>query len=186
MAGHGQHRRFLDPLAGLRIQKGGGMNFRNPRFNERGTIDCELLHPALGWVPFTCDPASGSASFNHAAMDAAIRAAGPIAPYVPPPGPSAEAMRATMSLTFAQLLIGLVAEEWITQAEGEAWLSGTLPAPVLALIGALPPAAQFPARARAVRPSVVLRLDPLVTALAAAQGKSDAQLDDFFTTYAAA
>lgn len=24
--------------------------------NDNGTIDCELLHPQFGWVPFTADP----------------------------------------------------------------------------------------------------------------------------------
>ena len=93
--------------------------------------------------------------------------------------------RQSMTLTFAQLLIGLVAEGWITEAEGEAWLAGTLPAAVLAVIGTLPAQAQFAAKARAARPSVVERLDPLVAALAAAQGKTDAQIDAFFTAYAA-
>lgn len=93
--------------------------------------------------------------------------------------------RQSMTLTFAQLLIGLVAEGWITEAEGEAWLAGTLPAAVLAVIGTLPAQAQFAAKARAARPSVVERLDPLVVALAAAQGKTEAQIDAFFTSYAA-
>jgi len=93
-------------------------------------------------------------------------------------------VRAAMTLSFAQLLIGLVAEGWITEAEGEAWLAGSLPAGVLDLIATLPQAAQFPARARAVAPSYVVRLDPLVVALAQAQGKSDTELDTFFTTYA--
>lgn len=99
---------------------------------------------------------------------------------------AAEAARARMSLTFAQLLIGLVAEGWITQAEGTAWLTGTLPAPVTALIATLPPAEQFPALARASRPSVVLRSDPLVVELGANQGKTPEEIDDFFRTYAAA
>ena len=89
-------------------------------------------------------------------------------------------------LTFAQLLIGLVTEEWITEAEGEAWLTGSLPAPVSALIATLPEGQRFAARARAARPSVVLRSDPLVNALAAAQEKTQADMDAFFTTYAAA
>lgn len=93
--------------------------------------------------------------------------------------------RGDMSMTFAQLLIGLVAEGWITEAEGEAWLAGTLPAAVLAVIGTLPAQAQFAAKARAARPSVVERLDPLVAALAAAQGKTAAEIDAFFTAYAA-
>ena len=89
-------------------------------------------------------------------------------------------------LSFAELLIGLVTEEWITEAEGDAWLSGTLPAPVLALIATLPAGQQFAAKARAIRPSAVVRADPLVVGLGTAQGKTSAQMDAFFTTYAAA
>ncbi|MCB1366504.1 MAG: hypothetical protein KDK00_01965 [Rhodobacteraceae bacterium] len=100
----------------------------------------------------------------------------------PPPDPAPD--RTTMTLSFAQLLIGLVAEGWITEAEGDAWLAGTLPAGVLALIATMPQAAQFAARARAIKPSYIVRLDPLVIALAQAQGKSDAELDTFFLTYA--
>lgn len=94
------------------------------------------------------------------------------------------AARAGMTLTFAQLMIGLVLEAWMTEAEGEAWLAGQLPAPVLALIATLPAQQRFIARARASRPSVILRADPLVMALGAAQGKTDAAIDAFFLTYA--
>lgn len=101
-----------------------------------------------------------------------------------PPPVTEDALRAVMSLSLAQLLIGLVGEGWITEAEGTAWLAGTLPAAVDGLIATLPAHQRFVARARAVSPSVVLRLDPLVSALAAAQGKTDADLDTFFLTYA--
>jgi hypothetical protein len=105
-----------------------------------------------------------------------------------PTPPSAEelleAARAGMQLSFAQMLIGLVSEEWITEAEGEAWLTGTTPAAVTALIDTLPQGQRFAAKARAVRPSVVMRTDPLVIALATMQGKTEAELDAFFTTYA--
>lgn len=98
--------------------------------------------------------------------------------------PSAEIVpRDHMALSFAQLLIGLVKEGWITEAEGDAWLTGTLPAPVVFLIATLPLEEQFTARAKALRPSVVLRQDPLVVALGTAQGKTDAELDTFFNTY---
>lgn len=90
------------------------------------------------------------------------------------------------NLTFAQLLIGLVSEGWITEAEGEAWLAGTLPAAVSALIGTLPANQRFVARARAIAPSVVLRTDPLVATLGMAQGKTTEQLDTFFLTYSQA
>jgi hypothetical protein len=89
-------------------------------------------------------------------------------------------------LSFAQLLIGLVAEGWITEAEGGGWLVGTLPDPVLLVISMLPTNQQFAAKARAIRPSVIVRADPLVASLAAAEGKSSAEIDAFFTTYATA
>ena len=88
-------------------------------------------------------------------------------------------------LSFAQLMIGLVTEGWITEAEGEGWLVGTLPAPVLLVISMLPTNQQFAAKARASRPSDVERADPLVAALATAEGKTSAEIDAFFTTYAA-
>lgn len=89
------------------------------------------------------------------------------------------------NLSFAQLMIGLVTEGWITEAEGEGWLVGTLPAAVLTVIGTLPLNQQFAAKARASRPSDVERADPLVAELAAAEGKTPEEIDTFFTTYAA-
>lgn len=96
----------------------------------------------------------------------------------------AEAARAALKLSFAQLMIGLVTEQWITEAEGEAWLAGTLPTAVLTIIDTLPVEQQFAAKARAIRPSEVLRSDPLVASLGAAAGKTPEELDDFFRTYA--
>jgi hypothetical protein len=46
------------------------------------------------------------------------------------------------SITFRQLLIGLVAEGWITEAEGDAWLIGTIPAAASALVASLPAGAE--------------------------------------------
>jgi len=88
------------------------------------------------------------------------------------------------SISFAQLLIGLVTEAWISEAEGEAWLVGTLPAAVTAVIDSLPAGQQFPAKARALRPSEIVRNDPLVAAMGAAAGKIEAEIDTFFRTYA--
>lgn len=87
-------------------------------------------------------------------------------------------------VSFAQLLIGLVAEGWITEAEGDAWTNRQLPAAVNALIAKLPRAQRFAARTRAKLPSVVRRDDVIVNALAVQQGKTPEQLDDFFRKYA--
>lgn len=32
------------------------MSIRNPRFTADNRIDCEIEHPAYGWIPFTADP----------------------------------------------------------------------------------------------------------------------------------
>lgn len=88
------------------------------------------------------------------------------------------------SITFAQLLIGLVTEAWITEAEGDAWLAGTLPTAVNTVIAALPVEQRFAAKARALRPSEVLRADPMVIAMGAAAEKTPEEIDDFFRTYA--
>ena len=119
------------------------------------------------------------ASHFYAPVQDAIAAGEPVGT---PPSPPV----IIPDLSFAQLLIGLVTEEWITEAEGGGWLVGTLPAPVLAVIATLPAGQQFAAKARAIRPSAVVRADPLVAALAAAEGKTSAEIDAFFTTYAAA
>ena len=98
------------------------------------------------------------------------------------PGPQPEPV--PHSITFAQLMIGLVTEAWITETEGEAWLSGTLPFSVLLVIDNLPVEQRFAAKARALRPSEVLRADPLVAAMGTAAGKTEAEIDTFFRTYA--
>lgn len=88
-----------------------------------------------------------------------------------------------IEITFAQLLIGLVAEGWITGDEGKLWLSGKPPAVVEQLISQLPEGQQFPAYARAVSPSVVKRSDPLVVALGEFSGKTAQDMDAFFDKY---
>jgi hypothetical protein len=64
------------------------MNYRNPVFTTDGYIDCEIRHPTYGWIPFTVNPTDAGAQFNVAELDRKIRAAGNIAPYVPPPPPT--------------------------------------------------------------------------------------------------
>ena len=50
------------------------MEFRNARFNQNGTIDCEVWHPVLNWIQTTLS--------DGPVYEAAL-AAGP-APYVAP------------------------------------------------------------------------------------------------------
>ena len=32
------------------------METRNAKYNEHGTIDCEIKHQIYGWIPFTASP----------------------------------------------------------------------------------------------------------------------------------
>ena len=32
------------------------VEYRNPAYNENGTIDVEINHPDFGWIPFTASP----------------------------------------------------------------------------------------------------------------------------------
>jgi hypothetical protein len=103
----------------------------------------------------------------------------------PAPEPEPHDLRTGMRLSFAQLLIGLVSEQWITEADGNGWLTGVLPPSVEATINLIPADQRFAARARAARPSEVMRLDPLVQRMALAQNRSPEEVDDFFARYAA-
>jgi hypothetical protein len=121
---------------------------------------------AKGW------PAAGDAGPGWAYDGVAFTPPAPAAPVLP-------------DLSFAQAMIGLVAEGWITNAEGELWLQGMLPLAVDQAINGLPAAARFAARARATRPTTISATDPLVGLMAALQGKDAAEMAAFFTTYAA-
>ena len=154
------------------------MNFRNPVYASNNWINCEIEHPTLSWIPFLADPNDTGAEFDVAELYDRMTRSPSLQPYVPVPE-----VVVVPDLSFPQLLIGLVAEGWISETDGDDWLSGTLPSAVLAVISGLPLAMQFPAKARALRPSFVQRTDPLVAALATYEDKTPEELDEFFLTY---
>jgi hypothetical protein len=57
------------------------IEFRNPTYNGIGTIDVEINHPQLGWIPFTASP-DDVTEYGPAIYAQAIQ--GDVAPYVPP------------------------------------------------------------------------------------------------------
>jgi hypothetical protein len=97
-----------------------------------------------------------------------------------------ELSRVPVSMSFPQFIIGLVAEEWITEEEGQMWLAGTLPPRVVSTISLAPAEKRFAATAKAMRSPVVNRLDPLVQMMALVQKRSAVEVDKFFKTYASA
>ena len=56
------------------------MNYRNPKYcSDSIRIDCEIEHPAHGWVPFTCDPSDNGAEFNTLELYQEMIASGQVA-----------------------------------------------------------------------------------------------------------
>lgn len=55
---------------------------RNPKYTKQGLIDCEILHPELGWIPFTANP-SDVVDYGRDVYQRIIDGEfGEIAPYV--------------------------------------------------------------------------------------------------------
>lgn len=86
------------------------MNYRNPQYNQRGTIDCEIEHPKYGWIPFTANPDDPEQHGRD--LHAAILASGDqIAAYEPPPPPSTEEQATQARAKRDQLLRE---SDWVT------------------------------------------------------------------------
>lgn len=149
----------------------------DPRLRPRGTIGYPAAEPgvAVGWV-------WDGSTFHPSQADAALAAE-----------------RAGMRLTKRQFVIAigpgikdtaLAGKDWITEAEGDAWLKGdSLPLIATNYIASLPANQQAPARFTLYGMSVVYRTDPLLLALAvdpAAQllGVNDAEIDNVFRIFA--
>lgn len=58
------------------------MKYRNPEYNADGSINCEVEHPALGWIPFTATPNDPEQHGRDLFQE--ITEAGGIAEYIPP------------------------------------------------------------------------------------------------------
>lgn len=97
----------------------------------------------------------------------------------PPAGPLTLADLPPVS--HAQMIAALILSEIITREEGVEWIKGNLPAAVQAMIAALPPEEAVIAELRAIRPTSVVPTDPMVAALAAAQGKTEDDLIALFS-----
>jgi hypothetical protein len=106
---------------------------------------------------------------------------GPVAAYVPPvPAPTMDRRRAKAKLqrlAFAQALrrVGM-----LTHAQVMKFLANGIPAPIAALIAALPEDLREAAEEAMAGAQEFRRVDPLWTAAVAAGAITDAQLDDLF------
>lgn len=77
------------------------MEYRNPKFNRVGTIDVEINHPTLGWIPFTANPADPE-TLGRVIYATLIK--GDVAPYeAPPPVPEPVPVKSEVELLREEL-----------------------------------------------------------------------------------
>jgi hypothetical protein len=154
------------------------MTLRNPRANALGSIDGEIEHPQLGWVPFTA-AAEDPEPLGRALFAAAIAGEfGPIAEYVPPP-PAPPLVPDTISRR--QLLIALATAGFITAEDAfAAAQTGAVPAAIAGIFDLLPTEQALAARITWATMTGVYREDPLINAIVAAGVASAEQVDDLF------
>ena len=53
--------------------------FRDAHYLEDGRIDCEILHPIFGWVPFTANP--NDPELHGRVLFEGIKSSGKVKPY---------------------------------------------------------------------------------------------------------
>ena len=90
------------------------MEIRNAIYNAFGTIDCEINHPKLGWIPFTASP--GDVEEFGREIHARIMSgeAGQIAQYVAP-----EPEPATKEQLAAEARAYLASTDWYVVRRSE-------------------------------------------------------------------
>lgn len=60
-------------------------DYRNARqIDEGGRIDCEILHPDHGWIPYTLDITDGDNHVDNEDLLSNMRKRGDVKPFVPP------------------------------------------------------------------------------------------------------
>ena len=57
--------------------------FRNAKYFNETIIDCEINHPELGWLPFSCHPEDTGSTVDVVKLYEKLKASNP-EPYVPP------------------------------------------------------------------------------------------------------
>ena len=60
------------------------MEYRNAKHIGQNRIDCEIDHPVLGWIPYTCDGTEDGEQFDNKELYARLDADPDTAPYIPP------------------------------------------------------------------------------------------------------
>ena len=137
------------------------MEWRNPQYNQFGTIDCEINHPEYGWIPFTASP--DDPEEHGRALHAEIMGHGQIAPYVPPsPESIREAWRESAVLSPAEFFIAAKRLGILTPEEALEAAKGNAPELFIQIVSQAPDVDAVEAQILFARMTVVGRNHPFV------------------------
>lgn len=153
------------------------MDFRNPVFSaaDHSTIDCEIDHPHLGWIPTTINAA------EYPDLWPAVMAADPLPFATPDPEAQRLAWRATASLSRANFALAVYRTGILPFEEAVAAGKGDWPASFTPLLEAMP-AGIDPNEAQILWSGIVIveRLHPLFEAVRQFRGMSPEDADAMF------
>lgn len=90
------------------------MEIRNAIYNAFGTIDCEINHPKLGWIPFTASPDDSEEIGREVHAQIIAGEAGQIAQYMAP-----EPEPATKEQLAAEARAYLASTDWYVVRRSE-------------------------------------------------------------------
>ena len=138
------------------------MQVRNLKYNQLGTIDCEIEHPSYGWIPFTSSP-DDSEPLGVEIYNRAVNGEfGAVEEYVPVP----PVVSIPSFVTMRQARLALLQQGLLSQVQ--------------MAIDSLPSPQKEAAQIEWDYSSEVHRDKPFVQLLGAALGLSEQQLDDLF------
>lgn len=138
------------------------MQVKNLKYNQFGTIDCEIEHPIYGWIPFTASPNDseplGVEIYNHA-INGEL---GTVEEYVP----TSPVVSIPSFVTMRQARLALLQQGLLSQVQ--------------TAIDSLPSPQKEAAQIEWDYSSEVHRNKPFVQLLGAALGLTEEQLDNLF------
>ena len=157
------------------------MEYRKPKYNSNGTIDCEINHPEYGWIPFTAHPEDTGAEFDVAALVAEIVSDNSVTAYVAPDPVEVLAIaRENATLTLREFCIALTRDGVLTTAEAIDAARGLWPTPMATFLDYLTPEQAAEVQIEWAAAGSIERMHPFVLTLASWLDLSDEQVDTLF------
>jgi hypothetical protein len=90
------------------------MEYRNAKYTEFGKISCEINHPTLGWIPFTCNPDDKGTFFDTKKLFDTMAKDQKTKPYIPPSKKELTAVKANETRELRDIYLRTVVDPIVT------------------------------------------------------------------------